>query len=95
MLVLTPAAVAVVNSLTTAPGRPEGAGLRISSDVSPPASGLHVEIADRPAERDEVVSETGSRIFLDPDAASYLADKVLDAEVDEDGGAHFTLGTQA
>ena len=37
MLVLTPTAVAVVNNLTSAADRPEGAGLRISSDTAPVA----------------------------------------------------------
>jgi iron-sulfur cluster assembly protein len=33
-------------------------------------------------------------VFLEPQAAAYLDDKVLDAEVDEQGKAHFALGMQ-
>jgi hypothetical protein len=33
-------------------------------------------------------------VFLEPQAAAYLDDKVLDAQLDEQGTAHFTLGTQ-
>jgi Fe-S cluster assembly iron-binding protein IscA len=94
MLVLTPTAVAVVNDLTTAEGRPDGAGLRISSDTAPTQGGLQVEITSGPAERDQVLAESGARVFLDPDAASYLEDKVLDANIDDQGAARFTLAAQ-
>jgi iron-sulfur cluster assembly protein len=33
-------------------------------------------------------------VFLEPQAAAYLDDKVLDAQLDEQGKAQFTLGTQ-
>jgi hypothetical protein len=33
-------------------------------------------------------------VFLEPQAAAYLDDKVLDAQLDEQGKARFTLGTQ-
>ena len=33
-------------------------------------------------------------MFLEPQAAAYLEDKVLDAQVDEQGEAHFSLGVQ-
>lgn len=93
MLVLTPAAVAVVNTLTTAEGWPEGAGLRISSDA-PVEGRLQVEVAPGPAAEDQVLTGSGARVFLDPDAASTLDDKVLDANIDEQGAAHFLLGAQ-
>ncbi|MCE7007026.1 iron-sulfur cluster biosynthesis protein [Kibdelosporangium philippinense] len=95
MLVLTPAAVAVVNDLTTALGRPEGAGLRISPDTAAPEGGLQVEITSRPAEHDQVLDTPSARVFVDPHAASYLDDKVLDANVDDRGAAYFMLGTQS
>jgi Fe-S cluster assembly iron-binding protein IscA len=94
MLVLTPTAVAVVNNLTTAAGQSEAAGLRISADNAAQEGGLQVEIAPGPAEHDQVIAGTGARVFLDPDAATYLEDKVLDANIDEQGGAHFMLGSQ-
>ena len=34
-------------------------------------------------------------MYLEPQAAAYLDDKVLDAQLDEQGKARFTLGTQA
>jgi hypothetical protein len=33
-------------------------------------------------------------VFVEPQAAAYLDDKVLDGQLDEQGKAHFTLGTQ-
>lgn len=94
MLVLTPAAIEVVNSLTTAPGSPQGAGLRISPDPESAEGGLQVEIAPEPAAQDQVVGDDGAKVFLDDQVAPYLADKVLDADVDAQGGAHLVIGTQ-
>ncbi|RSM80883.1 Fe-S cluster assembly protein HesB [Kibdelosporangium aridum] len=93
MLALTPTAAAVVNTLTTASGQPQGAGLRISSEPAPEGM-LLIEIASSPADHDRVIAETGARVFLAPDAASYLDDKVLDAKVDDQGEAQFMLRTQ-
>jgi hypothetical protein len=33
-------------------------------------------------------------VFLEPQAAAYLEDKVLDAQVDAQGEARFSLGVQ-
>ena len=33
-------------------------------------------------------------MFLEPEAAAYLADKVLDAQFDEQGTVQFSLGRQ-
>ena len=94
MLVLTSTAVAVVQTLTSGSGGPEGTGLRISADTAPSEGGLQVEVTPGPAEEDQVLAEAGVRVFLDPDAASYLDDKVLDAKVDDRGGAQFMLTAQ-
>ncbi|KOX27491.1 hypothetical protein ADK67_13675 [Saccharothrix sp. NRRL B-16348] len=94
MLVLTPAAVAVVNTLTTAQGWSEDAGLRISAADAPEEGRLQVELAPEPAAQDQVLADSGARVFLDPSAASTLDDKVLDADIDEQGAAHFVLGAQ-
>jgi len=90
MLVLTPTAVAAVNTLTV-----DQAGLRISADTTPLEGGLQVEIAPGPAEDDQVITESGARIFLDPQAVPYLDDKVLDADVDDEGRVTFKLGSQS
>ena len=96
MLVLTEAAAEAVRSVTSNPQVPEGAGLRIAA--SAPDSGSPAEFqltaALVPAEDDQVIEAAGARVFLEPRAVAYLEDKVLDAQVDEQGEAHFFLDAQ-
>jgi Fe-S cluster assembly iron-binding protein IscA len=96
MLVLTTAAVEVVKAVTDVPEAPEGAGLRISaaSAETSSAGALQVTAAAGPGEHDQILEGDGARVFLEPQAAAYLDDKVLDAQLDEQGRAHFTLGDQ-
>lgn len=96
MLVLTEAAAEVVKSLTSTPEAPDEAGLRIaSSDPTPDNPGaLQVSAAPGPDENDQVVESSGAHVYLEPQAAAYLEDKVLDAQVDSAGNPHFTLGLQ-
>jgi iron-sulfur cluster assembly protein len=39
-------------------------------------------VAEGPAEHDQVVEQHCARVFLEPQAASYLDDKLLDADID-------------
>jgi Fe-S cluster assembly iron-binding protein IscA len=95
MLVLTEAAE-VVKSVTDTPQAPDGTGLRITqSDAEPGTAGaLQLAAAAEPGAGDQIVETAGARVFLDPQAALYLDDKVLDAEVDTQGKVRFTLGVQ-
>ena len=96
MLVLTEAAAEIVKALTATPQAPEGSGLRIASAV--PQQGepgaLQVSAATGPKENDQVIEAAGAHVYLEPQAAAYLADKVLDAQLDGDGQAHFSLAMQ-
>ncbi len=96
MLIVTEAAAEVVKSFTASPQAPEGVGLRIAS--STPESGnpesLRVSAAAGPDENDQVIEAAGARVYLEPQAAAFLDDKVLDAQVDGEGKAHFFLGSQ-
>lgn len=96
MLVLTEAAAEVVKSVTGQPQAPEGTGLRISQSAPEPGGERSLELAAaaQPGTGDQIVEASGARVFLDPPAAAYLDDKVLDAEVDAQGTVHFTLGAQ-
>jgi iron-sulfur cluster assembly protein len=96
MLVLTTAAAEVVKAVTNAPEAPAGAGLRIAASVPEPrsAGSLQVTAAEGPGEGDQVLEGDGARVFLESEAAVYLDDKVLDARMDEQGNAHFTLAEQ-
>jgi Fe-S cluster assembly iron-binding protein IscA len=91
MLTLTPNAVEVVRSLTSDDGVPEGTGLRIANQDGR----LALALAPQPDEADRVIAGEGARLFLDDSAAAYLDDKVLDANVDDQGNPTFTLATQA
>ena len=96
MLVLTEAAAEAVKSVTSTPQARDGAGLRIASSAPDPDSpdALRVTAVAGPAENDHVIEAAGARVFVEPDAAVYLEDKVLDAQLDEYGKARFTLGLQ-
>ena len=96
MLLLTDAAAEVVKSVTEDPQSPEGTGLRITRPRTEPdgKGDLRLAPAPRPAGDDMVVESAGARVFLDPLAAAFLDDKVLDAEIDPAGTVHFTLGLQ-
>ncbi|MFC7548086.1 HesB/IscA family protein [Plantactinospora sp. GCM10030261] len=92
MLTLTDNAVLVIRDLTTQQQVPDGAGLRIATDQQ--AGALTLALAEQPAQGDQVVDNSGARIFLDPDAAQLLDDKALDAAVDEQGAVQFGFAEQ-
>jgi iron-sulfur cluster assembly protein len=92
MLTLTENACSIVKRYTDHPETPEEAGLRITSNGD---TQLAVTTADEPAAGDQLVEQDGARVYLDPDAAVQLDDKVLDAGVDDAGNIQFGLLTQA
>ena len=55
---------------------------------------LRVKAAAGTAENDQVIEAAGPRVSMESQAAAYLEDKVLDAQLDEHGKARFTLGLQ-
>ncbi|MBU3066008.1 hypothetical protein KO481_31395 [Nocardia sp. NEAU-G5] len=89
MLMLTPTAIEAVRTITSAPGSPEGSGLRIFTAAG--ADTLQISVAAAPAEQDQVLASEGSRIFLDPDIAALLDDKILDTETDSSGNDTFVV----
>jgi Fe-S cluster assembly iron-binding protein IscA len=96
MLVLTEAAAEAVKALTATPQAPLEAGLRIASSTPEPVDpgALQVTAAPGPDENDQVIEAAGAHVYLEAQAAAYLADKVLDAEVDGEGQPHFSLAMQ-
>lgn len=96
VLVLTEAAAEIVKSLTSDTQAPAEAGLRIASSAAAPENpgALQVSAAPGPSEDDQVIESGGAHVYLEPHAAAYLEDKVLDAQVDNAGNPHFTLGLQ-
>jgi iron-sulfur cluster assembly protein len=96
MLVLTTAAAEVVKSVTSTPDLPEGSGLRIVAESPNPdtAPELRLTTAAEPDAADQVLEGDGARLFVEPKAAAFLDDKIIDANVDEQGVPHLTLANQ-
>jgi len=94
MLTLTESAKEMVRDMISSGDAPEGGGLRISAahdEDGGPA--LSLELATEPTEGDEILEQDGTRVFLEPEAASLLDDKILDAERHDDH-YHFRLDDQ-
>lgn len=92
MLALTERAVDVIKQVVEDSEMPEGAGLRIASQLG--AGTLGAVLAAAPESEDEVVEIEGARVFLDPIATPQLEDMVLDAEVQPTGGVKFGVTPQ-
>lgn len=93
MLTLTDNAVSAIRALTSQPEQPDATGLRIvgQGEGAPP---FQLALAETPAEGDQVIETNGARVFLADDTAQVLADKALDAEVDDQGGVAFSVSPQ-
>lgn len=89
MLTLTETATTEIRNIIDQPEVPEGCGLRIAAD--PAAGGLSLTLATAPVAGDEVVDNSGARVFLDPQAALMLDDQALDAGTDSDGKVQFAV----
>lgn len=92
MLTLTDNAVMVIRDLTAQQAVPQSAGLRIATD--PTANALTLALVEEPVQGDQVMDNSGARLFLDSEAAQLLDDKALDVEVDEQGGVQFAFAEQ-
>jgi Fe-S cluster assembly iron-binding protein IscA len=93
VLTLTENASTVVKTLVEQQEAPVG-GLRISQDA-PDSPALHVIPTQEPQPGDQVVEDGGAKVFLEETAAQTLDDKILDAQVDQNGGVQFTIAPQA
>jgi iron-sulfur cluster assembly protein len=97
VLAISEDAAAAIRGIVESQGVPEGAGLRITREESTDAGGgartdLRLSVVAGPREGDEVLE--AERVFVDPDAADLLDDKLLDADyVDDD--LRFSLDVQA
>lgn len=91
MLALTNSAVEVVREIVAASPEidDESGGLRVTTE----GDGFALGIVALPSEDDQVVEAEGARVFLEPEAAELLDDKVLDVSVVGER-AHFTVGRQ-
>jgi len=93
MLTLTNNASTAVKTIAErALGEDADGGLRISSSTD---DGYAVAIATAPEATDVVVDSDGAHVFLEKTASDALTDKVLDAQVDNDGSVSFAIANQA
>lgn len=95
MLAMTDAAAEAITVLTAQDGQ-ESAGLRFAvRDQNETGAQLALSIAPRPEDGDQVLgTDTGARVFLEPQAAMFLDDKVLDVQQDEQGQLAFAVMQQ-
>ena len=94
MLALTEGAVDAVKRLVESSDETtDSSGLRMVAEPVGLRMNLQLSVVPLPAEDDQIIEEQGARIFLEPEAAALLDDKVLDASV-EQGQVAFTLADQ-
>ncbi|MGH3005273.1 MAG: hypothetical protein ACRDOS_05120 [Gaiellaceae bacterium] len=96
MLALTQNAVEAIHAIKSSSEEvPDDAGLRISAEpTEAEETSLHLAIVPSPAESDVVVEAEGEQIFLGPEVAGFLDDKILDAQMEE-GRVNFAIAPQA
>lgn len=97
MLAISEDAAAAIRGIVESQGVPEGAGLRITREETTDPGGntrtdLRLSVVAGPQEGDEVLE--AERVFVDPDAADLLDDKLLDADYVGDE-VRFSLDVQA
>jgi Fe-S cluster assembly iron-binding protein IscA len=92
VLTLTDRAAETIRALTSQPGVPPDAGLRMSLQDSD-AETLTLSLEGRQPE-DAVVEDSGAKVFVQQDATGIVEDRELDAQLDEQGRASFMLGSQ-
>jgi Fe-S cluster assembly iron-binding protein IscA len=94
VLALTQNAVDAIQAIKASSDEvPDDAGLRISGEREAEETSLHLAIVPAPGESDLVVEAEGEQIFVGPEVAGFLDDKVLDAEI-EGGEVRFAVGEQ-
>jgi iron-sulfur cluster assembly protein len=94
LLALTDSAVQAVKHIVSSSEEvSETGGLRMVAEREGAQANFHLDVVPLPAEDDEVIEEQGARVFLEPEAATLLDDKVLDASVEQNRVA-FTIADQ-
>ena len=94
MLTLTPTAAEAVRRLVDSSPTDAAEGLRIApGDATAEGTSLEITIVDGPEIDDQEVLEGGAHVFLEPEVAEFMEDKVLDAELEE-SGVRFSIRDQ-
>ncbi|GGN09965.1 iron-sulfur cluster biosynthesis protein [Lentzea pudingi] len=95
MLEVTPMAAEVINELTSqTEGTTEDIGLRFALATEQESQALELSLSEA-VDGDEVVAApAGAKVLLEPAAAQYLEDKVLDVRQDAEGNPAFAIARQ-
>jgi iron-sulfur cluster assembly protein len=96
MLTITETAAEAIRAIVEESELPDEAGLRFALDsVGEGEVRLEVAVTPEPAAGDAEVESAGAHVYLDPEAAVVLDDKVLDAQPTGDGQIAFSFADQA
>lgn len=96
MLTITETAAEAIRAIVEQSDLPDEAGLRFALDSADESEvRLEVAMTPEPLEGDAEVDLGGAHVYLDPNAAVVLDDKVLDAQATEDGQIAFSFADQA
>ncbi|MDX3661137.1 hypothetical protein PV646_27865 [Streptomyces sp. ID05-26A] len=95
MLEVTPMAAEVINELTSqSDGSTDDVGLRFALATEQESQALELSLSEA-VDGDEVVAApAGAKVIMEPAAAQYLEDKVLDVRQDEEGNPAFAIARQ-
>lgn len=96
MLAITDAAAQAISALTSQDDNQETAGLRFAVQDQPEEGPrLSLSVAEQPEAGDQVLgTESGARVFLEPQANQLLDDKLLDVQPDAQGQLSFAVMPQ-
>jgi len=92
VLTLTDRAAETIRILISQPGIPAETGLRMSLQGGEDGS-LTLSL-EGPQPGDTVIEDAVAKVFVQEDVTGIVNDGELDAELDEEGQASFTLGAQ-
>jgi Fe-S cluster assembly iron-binding protein IscA len=92
MLAITDRAAAVIGQLVEQSPLPEDGGLRVDAQEQGDGTvGLDLSLVEGPAPGDAQVDHDPAHVFLEPQAAAILSDRILDAEPAAEGQVLFTF----
>jgi Fe-S cluster assembly iron-binding protein IscA len=86
VLAITPTAAEAIKGVVNSSGLPESSGLRIARplETDERGAGFELSVAESPQGDDQVIAEHGAQVFLQPEAADVLDDRLLDADMRDD-----------
>jgi iron-sulfur cluster assembly protein len=96
MLEVTPMAAEVINELTSqSEGTDDSVGLRfaLATDDDSQAA-LELSLSEAAAGDEVVTADAGAKVIMEPAAAQFLEDKVLDVREDAEGNPAFAIARQ-